>query len=77
METGTKLSPTLIASNGGVKVGPDEKIPHPLLKNRILSFQPSTTQTIPTWILPNTSRKSRAAPVIVLGHSYVKQGVAG
>lgn len=71
----------MIASNSGgleVKIGLDEKISYPLMKHHILSFQPSTSQTIPTWIYPNTNWKSQAAHVIVLGHtSKVKEGVAG
>ncbi|KAI0285544.1 hypothetical protein BC826DRAFT_972996 [Russula brevipes] len=52
----------------GTKIGESEKVHHPTLKKRVLAFQPSDTQTIPTWILPNTDRRQRATqPRIVLG----------
>jgi hypothetical protein len=50
----------------GVKISQSEKVPHPKLKHRFLSFQPSDT-TIPTWILSNTDRRTRNLPQIVLG----------
>ena len=68
METGTKLVLPyfLIVPDGGVKVDKNEKISHPKLKTRVLGFQPNDT-SIPTWIKPNTDRRSRAMPLIVNG----------
>ena len=48
-----------------VKVIPNEKTYHPTLKDHILSFNPSKTRTVPTWIKAGTDRPSRAMPVIV------------
>ncbi|KAH8994632.1 hypothetical protein EDB83DRAFT_2534613 [Lactarius deliciosus] len=56
----------LVMPNSGAKVAKSEKVYHPKLKHRILSFQPSDTTT-PTWILSNTDRRSRNMPQIVLG----------
>ncbi|KAI0281520.1 hypothetical protein BC826DRAFT_1111337 [Russula brevipes] len=62
----------LLVTDGGnntwKQIGESEKVHHPKLKKRVLAFQPSDTQTIPTWILPNTDRRQRATqPRIVLG----------
>ncbi len=57
----------LIMSNSGKKIGQDDKVHHPKLKQRTLAFQTSDSRTVPTWILANTDRRQRATPHIVLG----------
>jgi len=61
----------LLVTDGGndtwKQISESEKVHHPKLKKRVLAFQLSDTQTTPTWILPNTDRRQRAAPQIVLG----------
>lgn len=59
---------SLVGPNRAVtKVEPNERIYHPKLTKRILSFQPNVAQTNPTWILPNSNRRSRSSPIIVCG----------
>jgi hypothetical protein len=62
------ISLSLVVPNRAVtKVEPNEQIYHPKLTKRILSFQPNVAQTNPTWILPNSNRRSRSSPIIVCG----------
>ncbi|KAF8487860.1 hypothetical protein F5888DRAFT_1639673 [Russula emetica] len=47
------------------QVVPNEKTFHPKLKTCVLGFQPNDT-SVPTWIKPETERRLRAMPPIVL-----------
>ena len=50
-----------------MKIAEDEKVHHPTLKKRILSFQPNTSQITPAWVLSNTERRRKDMPHIVHG----------
>jgi len=61
---------SLMVPDHGTKVEANQKTFHPELKTHVLGFQPNDT-SIPSWIKPNTDRRSRATPLIVHGRNSV------